>query len=283
MIRLVVNADNLGESASADLAIVRAHQHGIVTSASLVGNAPAPRESLDRLRDAPNLGLGLALALTGGRPIAPASEVASLVTAGGELRADPMDLAVAWMAGRIVPAHAERELDAQIRRAQQLGVTVDHLNTRAHVGFLPGIARIVETLARRHGIAGMRTTVEPPTLSWVAEPQRALQVGVLGGLAWLARRHLGARAHGPATWGYVEAGRLDEVRILELIGRMGPGAHELICHPQLPEHGQPEQVGRIGQAPQDARSQELAALVSTKVRSALAERNIVLCQWRDLF
>lgn len=271
MIRLVVNADNLGDSAAADLAIVRAHQDGIVTSASLIGNAPAPRESLDRLRDVPNLGLGLALALTGGRPVAPAIEVASLTTPEGELRADPVELALAWVAGRIVPAHVERELDAQIRRAQQLGVTVDHLNTRAHVGFLPGIARIVETLARRHGIAGMRTTVEPPTLSWVAEPQRALQVGVLGGLAWLARRKLGARAHGPATWGYVEAGHLDEVRILELIGRMGPGAHELICHPQTPPDAQEHRTG------------ELAALLSNKVRSALAERSIMLCRWRDLF
>jgi hypothetical protein len=54
---------------------------------------------------------------------------------------------------------------------------------------------------------------------------------LLGGLAWLTRRQMGALRHGPESWGYVESGQLDEIRILEILGRLGPGSHEIICHP----------------------------------------------------
>ena len=89
---------------------------------------------------------------------------------------------------------------------------------------------------------------------------------MLSGLAWLGRRRMGTLRHGPRTWGYLESGRLDEVRILEILGRLGPGAHELICHPGagLPDH-------------------EGDALSSSKIKKAIADRGIVLGRWRDLF
>ena len=78
-------------------------------------------------------------------------------------------------------------------------------------------------MARRHGIGAIRSAIETPTLSWVTDPRRGLKAGVLTGLGWLTRRQLGARRHSAQSWGYVESGRLDEVRVLEIIGRLGPG------------------------------------------------------------
>ena len=97
--------------------------------------------------------------------------------------------------------------------------------------------------------------------------------------AWLTRRQLGARRHGPQSWGYVEAGHLDEIRILEIVGRLGPGPHELICHP-----GEAAGEGDTrGQSPRYQRTAELASLTSAKVRRALEQRDISLCKWGDLF
>ena len=42
-IRLVVNADDFGMSAAISRGILRAHREGIVTSTSLLGNAPICR------------------------------------------------------------------------------------------------------------------------------------------------------------------------------------------------------------------------------------------------
>jgi len=75
----------------------------------------------------------------------------------------------------------------------------------------------------------------------------------------------------------VESDRLDEVRILEIIGRLGPGAHELICHPGQEDAAAGETPGRY------QRIGEIAALISVKVRRALDQRGIVRCRWGELF
>ena len=158
------------------------------------------------------------------------------------------------------------------------GIAVDHLDTHHHLGFLPAVGRAVEAVARRHGIAGIRSAVERPTLAWVTDPRRGLEAGMLTLSAWLTRRQLGARRHGPQSWGYVEAGHLDEIRILEIVGRLGPGPHELICHPgEAPAEGEPPEP-----SPRYQRTAELASLTSAKVRRALEQREVRLCRWGDL-
>ena len=116
-------------------------------------------------------------------------------------------------------------------RIRAAGIKIDHLDTHHHLGFLPAVGRAVEVVAQRHGIGAIRSAIES-TVARVGDRSTARpKAGVLTGLGWLTRRQLGARRHGAQSWGYVESGRLDEVRVLEIIGRLGPGPHELICHP----------------------------------------------------
>ena len=264
MIRLVVTAEDFGASAPSDLRTLEAHRKGIVTSVSLLGNCEDLAHAVALLKDVPGLGVGLSLALVGGRPTLPSGDVPSLVKPTGAFRTSSVDFAVDWWSGAISSVEVERELAAQITRARDVGLNIEHLSTVGHLGLLPGVGAIIERLAKRFGIAGLRTAVEPPGLGWVAEPQRGLEAAVLSGLSWLTRRKLGTLRHGPITWGYIESGRLDEVRILEIIGRLGAGSHELLCHP--------------GAADTDG---ELHALTSTKVKNAIADRGILLGRWRD--
>lgn len=278
-IRLVVNADDFGLSPAVSRGILRAHRDGIVTSTSLLGNVADLDGARALLAEAPGLGVGVHLALSGGAPVSPAQRVPSLVTPDGRFHARGQDFITAWMRGRVLADDVQRELDAQVARIRDAGITIDHLDTHRHLGFLPVVGRAVEEVARRHDIAGIRSAVERPTLAWVTEPRRGLEAGLLTGLAWLTRRQLGARRHGPQSWGYVESGRLDEIRILEILGRLAPGPHELICHPgeddRDPELG--EDTGRYD------RTGELTSLTSEKVRRALGQRSVRLCRWGDLF
>jgi predicted glycoside hydrolase/deacetylase ChbG (UPF0249 family) len=278
-IRLVVNADDFGLSPAISRGILRAHRDGIVTSTSLLGNVADLQAARGLLAEAPNLGVGVHLTLTGGASVAPAESVPSLLAPGGLFHPRGRDFIAAWVRGRIAADDIERELDAQVARIRDAGIAIDHLDTHHHLGFLPAIGRAVEQIARRHGIAGVRSVVERPTLAWVTEPRRGLEAGMLTGLAWLTRRQLGARRHGPQSWGYVEAGHLDEIRILEVIGRLGPGPHELICHP-----GEEDPQGASFEEPDRyQRTAELASLTSEKVHRALGRRAIQLCRWGDLF
>lgn len=278
-IRLVVNADDFGLSPAISRGILRAHRDGIVTSTSLMGNVADLDGARALLAEAPGLGVGVHLALTGGAPVSPADRVPSLLAPDGRFHARGQDFITAWMRGRVSPDEVQRELDAQVARIREAGVAIDHLDTHRHLGFLPVVGRAVEEVARRHGIAGIRSAVERPTLAWVTEPRRGLEAGLLTGLAWLTRRQLGARRHGPQSWGYVESGRLDEIRILEILGRLAPGPHELICHPGEDDADvEPvEETGRYD------RTGELTSLTSDKVRRALGQRAVALCRWGDLF
>jgi chitin disaccharide deacetylase len=268
-IRLVVNADGFGLDAALSQGILRAHQEGIVTSTSIIGNCA----DLDTLRThlaavAP-LGLGVHLTLTGGSPISPTPTIRSLLGPDERFPSDVQAVFLSWAKATLRGDEVEREFDSQVARLRDLGLTIDHLDTCHHVGFLPVVGRAVEAVARRHRIAGVRTSMENPTLAWFTEIRRSLSTAALGSLAWFNRRQMGVLRHGPTSWGYFERGRLDEIRILEILARMGPGIHELICAP------------RTNDDPKKAR--ELAALSSPRVRAGLAQRGIALCRWVDLF
>jgi predicted glycoside hydrolase/deacetylase ChbG (UPF0249 family) len=270
-VRLVVNADDFGMSPSISRGIVRAHRDGIVTSTSLLGNCDDLDDTRVTLAQAPELGVGVHLALVGGSPVADPATVPSLLAESGRFHARGAEFIAAWMKRQIDPADVEREFDAQVTRVRAAGITVDHLDTHHHLGFLPAVGRSVENVARKHGIGAIRSEIEAPTLSWVTDPRRGLKASVLTGLNWLTRRQLGARRHSAQSWGYVESGRLDEVRVLEIIGRIGPGTHELICHPGEEQTPIYDYTG------------ELRTLTSAKVRRALDQRGITLCRWGDLF
>jgi predicted glycoside hydrolase/deacetylase ChbG (UPF0249 family) len=268
-IRLVVNADGFGSNESLSRGVLRAHRDGIVTSTSVRGNCPDVAAVKAQLDGAPELGVGVQIALVGGAPVSDAARVASLVDQDGQFLAQPRDVWLAWSKAALRPDDLERELDAQVARLRDAGLRIDHLNTQHSLGFLPVVGQALETVARRHGIRGIRTSMERPTLAWLTDATRGLATAALGALSWFTRRQMGTLRHGPQSWGYFESGRLDEVRILEIGGRLGPGLHELICAPTEDDAGQP--------------SRELRALLSPRVREGLQRRDIHLSRWIDLF
>ena len=265
-IRLVVNADGFGADAAVTRGTLRAHREGIVTSTSVIGNCADPESIRRQLASVPALGVGVHLTLTGGAPVAQPSTIRSLLGPDDRLPSEVREVFLSWAKAAPRGDEIEREFDAQVARLRDTGIAIDHLNTCHHVGFLPVVGRAVETVARRHGIAGVRTAAEPPTLAWFTEIRRSLTTAALFSLAWFNRRQMGILRHGPRTWGYFERGRLDEIRIMEILGRLGPGIHELICAPRESDE-----------------NSDLGALLSPRVRDGLTRRGIVLCRWADLF
>jgi len=278
MIRLVVSAEDFGLRPDVTEGILLAHREGIVTSTMVRGNDPALPEAARLLAENPRLGVGLSLTLMGGLPVAPVASVGSLVE-DGLLPTSLATFLEKWARDRLKPEQVVAEMDAQVTRARALGLSLGVLAAPDELACLPMVGQAMETVARRHGIAGLRASVEPPSLSWLGDPARGLESSVLAGLSWLTRRRLGARRHGPRTWGHHDAGALTEIRIVELLGRMAPGAHELVCHPGVSD--EPSASGQFAERAM-ARRQELDALRSPRVRQALGLREVELCRWSDL-
>jgi predicted glycoside hydrolase/deacetylase ChbG (UPF0249 family) len=271
-IRLVVNADGFGVSAARNRGVLATHRDGIVTSTSVLGNASDAVAIVAELAAVPELGTGLLLALAGGTPVARPTDVPSLLGPDGKFPLRARDVVAAWAKAAIREEDVEREFDAQVARWREAGLRIDHLCTKDHLGSLPVVAAAAEKVARKHGIAGLRTAVEKPTLAWTADVPRGLATAALGALAWYSRRQMGTLRHGPQTWGHFETGRLDEIRLFEILGRLGPGSHEILCAPDLDL--------AATAAPREG---EVAALTSVRVAEAIGRRNIELCRWSDLY
>lgn len=272
MIRLVINADDLGLHPRIDEGIFAAHTDGVVTSATVLATGPTAAEAIRRAGQT-KLGLGLHLCLT--THLAPAAPVHSVrwLAPGGRFRRNWAELSAAWLS-RLIPAEEiVMEFRAQVRRAQELGAELDHLDTHQHLHLLPGLTSIVEVLAAELGLP-MRWPQERPTAHWLVHPRSAMKSALLGTLARVKQERGVKRVR---AVGVFESGRLNEKRLLRLIRDLREGDNEIVTHPGL-------EPGKIPQDPDWSYQweQELAAVLSPRVRVAIAERGIELVNYRQL-
>jgi len=279
-IRVIVNADELGSTSDITDGIVRAHHEGIVTSASISGTTADLNDLKRRLSESPNLGLGGHLVLVGGAPVRPPAEIPSLVNDNGRLLDTPAELLSRWVRGKLNSSHLHDELKAQTMRLLQAGFELDHLDTYLQLGFLPPVAEALERVAQELRIRTIRSAIEGPTLSWFTDLKKGLPMAMLGAFGYLARRRMGAIRHGAQSWGLAESGGLNSMRMLEILGRMGPGVHELICHPgTVPQ----ESLTLSGNRQVFERRMELEMLCDPQTKSWMEERGVELCRFKDVF
>ena len=79
--KLIVNADDYGMSKGVNLGIIEAHKNGIVTSTTLMVTMPEVEHGLLLARDCPDLGIGLHLNCTLGKPL---TDCKSLIKDNGD-------------------------------------------------------------------------------------------------------------------------------------------------------------------------------------------------------
>jgi predicted glycoside hydrolase/deacetylase ChbG (UPF0249 family) len=131
---LIVNADDLGMSADVNRGILQAHQHGIVTSASLMVRRPAAREAAELCREW-ELDVGLHL------------DLGEWILRDGE-----------WiLADEVVPPGDPSAVEAEVERQLQLfrvlvGAHPTHVDSHQHVHREKPLRSIATRLAERLGV-----------------------------------------------------------------------------------------------------------------------------------
>ena len=142
---LIINADDFGLSPGTNRGIIRAFEHGVLTSASLMVRWPAANEAARYARANPALGLGLHLDL---------GEWAYRDGRWVQLyRVVPLD------EPRLVAEECRRQL-AKFR--ELVGRDPDHIDSHQHVHREGPVSRVVSELASeltvlvRHGVPGVR-------------------------------------------------------------------------------------------------------------------------------
>ena len=272
--QLVVNADDFGISRGVNRGIIEAHQGGLVTSASLMANLPAAEDALTRATICPDLGLGLHLTLTAGRPLSPPEQVSTLVDGNGQFLVLGTLLA-RLSTGKVQGDQIRRELSAQIEWALRRGVRPDHVDSHHHVHVHPRVAPIVIALAREHQIGWVRCPAESgPTPSVLALPAKDAARTVAISTFGLVTRALVLRAGLRTTRHFRGIGLgmgFGEAGLLRALGSLPPGLTELMTHPGHPD----EELVRLTVFA-EGRDRELGALTSPAVRDAIRRRRVRL-------
>ena len=269
--RLVVNADDFGFSRSINQTVVRAHREGILTTASLMVNAPAADEAVALARQNPGLGVGLHLTLLCGKSALPPEKIPGLVNARGEFSNQPVATGFRYFFQRRLREQLRADIHAQFQKFHATGLPLDHVNGHLHLHLHPTVFRILMEDAASLGIQRLRLTRDCFSRSrrmtrghWF---YRVSHAAIYEWLSRRARRPLQQRGirHAQITFGLLQHARVDEEYILKLLPELPPGDSELYSHPSLDEF-----------------KHEFDALVSPRVKELIGKLGIELIRYQDL-
>ena len=273
--RLVVCADDFGRDVAVNEAVEEAHRNGVLTVASLMVGTPGATDAVTRAKRLPSLGVGLHLVLADGRPVLPASEVPVLVGVDGAF--DP-NMVRAGFRFFLLPA-ARRQLAAEIRAQfeafRATGLALDHVNGHKHVHLHPTVARLIVEIGRDYGMPAVRLPDEPVAPLRLAVPQERLAMPAWSPVVTALRRRLdrAGLAHNDQVFGIAWSGAMVEDRVLALLPHLPGGISEIYCHPA---------AGAASSISGYRHAEELAALLSPRVRQRIAELGLRLARYRDL-
>jgi predicted glycoside hydrolase/deacetylase ChbG (UPF0249 family) len=235
--RLIVNADDFGLTRGVNRAIIELHRASLLTSATLMANAPAASDAVRIALETPSLGVGCHVVLIDGAPILPADRLSSLASQRtGRFHSTLGSFLRSLLTGRIRPADIELEASAQISNLQSRGMRLTHVDTHKHTHMFPAILRPLLRAAKTNGIRTVRNPFEP---AWsrratpVAPVIRRAEVALLNLLQPAFHRIVAQ--HGFTTTdgalGVLATGTLNEITLRSLLPRIPDGTWELVTHP----------------------------------------------------
>jgi predicted glycoside hydrolase/deacetylase ChbG (UPF0249 family) len=155
MMRIIVNADDLGISESVNEAIFQGMQRGVLTSATMLANGSSVKGAARELRRFPNCSFGVHLNLTEFEPVCQDShrDLKNILdenecfkgNAIREINISPFTLRAVF-----------REWCHQIESLTRLGLEPSHLDTHHHVHTIPQMIPVLAALRKRYKINKIR-------------------------------------------------------------------------------------------------------------------------------
>lgn len=232
------HADDLGMNQSVNVATAALLETGEVTSVSIMANQPCTTEAAEIVRRHPEATVYLHFNLTGGHPLSGPEGLGGRPASrndGPIVRGLPRLLAgLLW--GTVHPDVVEAELNAQLDRLLDLGVTVSGIDSHHHVHAFAPIGQVVERVATQRSILHVRRYHMMRTYTvWGGAKMALFKVGARA-TAW---RSVGSTSLGPA-WsggdgpGCGGAGDNQPFAVASW-ERLGPRAVQesgtIVCHP----------------------------------------------------
>jgi len=264
--RLIVNADDFGIAPGVNRAILELHAAEVLTSATLMAQAPATEEAVRMALAMPSLGVGCHIVLVDGAPVSDSHSVASLIDRGtGTFQPTPSSFLKRLYTARIRGTEIEAEAAAQIALLQSSGLRLTHVDTHKHLHMFPPVLRPVLRAARAAGIHAIRNPFEPVwsiNATAIAPEMRRAQVVLLRRLESRFRRIVADEGFvtTDGAVGVLATGSLTLGVVHNLIAAMPEGTFEFVAHPGYRD----EVLTRVNTRLLESREIERNALMAIK-------------------
>lgn len=278
---LIINADDFGLTPGINKGIVEAHTKGVLTSATIMVNMPAAEQAVELAKNLPDLGVGVHLNLTNGKPVSRDQSVKLLLNTEGNFGLSAGKLAIASIVTGKVRVAIEAEFSAQIQWVIERGIKPTHLDSHKHVHAFPLTFQIVCRLAKRFKIPAIRYAYEPKQvchLPWpVTDEQGRKRASLVRMMARINRWQNRSFFKTDALFGVAHTGNIN-VNFFRACSLYNTAATtELMTHPGYTydlDAGQTRLVKH--------REVELEALCSDKTKQYLKDAGIKLVHYGRL-
>jgi hopanoid biosynthesis associated protein HpnK len=274
----IVNADDFGLGPEINRGIIEAYRRGIVTSVSLMPTGDAFEDAIALAHQHIGLSVGVHLTLVEGRPVLPAEEIPSLITADGGFAKTPSGFLKRWSIGQIRLAEVKKELEAQVEKVASCGIRIDKLDSHMHLHFLPGIFQAVVELGRKHQIRGIRLARGEFHWHGLSQMAGSAKQVVLRCLSLLQVRCVTSAALFAPDYlsGVPESGRMTERQLLHTLSSLKPGVTEVMVHPGYHDG----EMERWPLSRRYRREGELVGLTSRQVKELVKRLQVELVTYR---
>jgi len=264
---LIIHADDLAVAHSEDAASFDALDRHAITSASIMVPCPWLSEVADYAKAHPDADLGLHLTLTSEwktyrwGPVESKEKVPSLLDPSGYLWPDTPQAV-----GTLKADEAEREIRAQIERANALGIHPTHLDS--HMGALfsrPDLFAVYVKVAREYKL---------PFLAFIApDTPRELSSVLSSNDVLLNSVLIADPSIHPSDWKTFYANAIKNLK---------PGITEVIVH--LGHDDAELQAVMVDHADYGAawRQRDYDVVTSPEFKKVLEENHVILVRWKDL-
>ncbi len=147
---VIINADDFGLTKRINEAVIKAHEKGVLTSATIMSNGLAVSNAIELAKNYPHLGVGIHLNLTVLAPVLPKEQVPSLVNSHG------LFYKTFWKLPFKKTKEVKKEWRAQIEKVMDMGLIPTHLDSHHHIHAYPPFTQVIVELAHEYKIPSVR-------------------------------------------------------------------------------------------------------------------------------
>lgn len=277
----IVNGDDFGFSHGVNLAIIKAHEQGVLTSTSLMVTGDAFDEAIALAQAHPNLAIGLHLVVVRGKAVLPPSQIPHLVDSNGYFPNSPLKAGLLYQFSSQARRELQLEIRAQLEKFRQTGLELSHVDGHKHLHVHPFVLRTLVELAGEFNIKLIRLPYEELEFTLNLDKSNLLTKLIW---SWIFAR---LRSYGEGllksadisftqrVYGLLSTGGMSEEYLLGLIPQIQADFVEIYSHPAVAIAGEPRN-GPLG-----AGQVELDALLSNRVREALVSSGFELTHFKN--